>query len=111
MVCQRLIPSTNGGKVAAFEVLVNTPRMADLMARMDYDEMRAAVDAGEDYGMITFDKSIINLFEEGLLDEKHATDYAESKAKVTQFIRFQSKRADKPAAYGADLKLQDIEDD
>jgi twitching motility protein PilU len=111
VVCQRLIPSTNGGKVAAFEILVNTPRMADLMARMDYDEMRAAVEAGEGYGMITFDKSIINLFEEGLLDEKHATDYAESKAKVTQFIRFQSKRADKPAAYGADLKLQDIEDD
>jgi len=111
VVCQRLIPSTNGGKVAAFEILVNTPRMADLMARMDYDEMRAAVEQGEGYGMITFDKSIINLFEEGLLDEKHATDYAESKAKVTQFIRFQSKRADKPAAYGADLKLQDIEDD
>jgi len=111
VVCQRLIPSTNGGKVAAFEILVNTPRMADLMARMDYDEMRQAVDEGEGYGMITFDKSIINLFEEGLLDEKHATDYAESKAKVTQFIRFQSKRVDKPAAYGADLKLQDIEDD
>ena len=111
VVCQRLIPSTNGGKVAAFEILVNTPRMADLMARMDYDEMRAAVEQGEGYGMITFDKSIINLFEEGLLDEKHATDYAESKAKVTQFIRFQSKRADKPTAYGADLKLQDIEDD
>jgi len=111
VVCQRLIPSTNGGKVAAFEILVNTPRMADLMARMDYDEMRAVVEQGEGYGMVTFDKSIINLFEEGLLDEKHATDYAESKAKVTQFIRFQSKRADKPAAYGADLKLQDIEDD
>jgi Tfp pilus assembly ATPase PilU len=61
--------------------------------------------------MITFDESIINLFEEGLLDEKHATDYAESKAKVTQFIRFQSKRADKPTDYGADLQLQDIEDD
>jgi len=112
VICQRLIPSTNGGKVAAFEILVNTPRMADLMARMDYDEMRQAVDEGEGYGMITFDKSIIHLFEEGLLDEKHAVDYAESKAKVTQFIRFQSKRADKTTpAYGADLKLQDIEDD
>lgn len=108
IVCQRLVPSIQGGKVAAIEILVNTPRMADLIAKLDYDNMRATVEQGANYGMQTFDQALCRLFDEGRIDEREAVENADSKAQVMQYIRFQSKDAQK-RDLGSGLTLEDIE--
>lgn len=109
IVCQRLVPSTDGGKAAAIEILINTPRMTDLIAKLDYDSMKSTVEQGANYGMQTFDQSLCRLYEEQRIDEHHAVEHADSKTQVTQYIRFQSKDAQK-RDLGSGLTLQDIDD-
>ncbi len=108
VICQRLVPTVDGGKAAAIEILINTPRMADLIAKLDYDSMKSTVEQGQNYGMQTFDQAICGLYEQGRVKEEDAVEFADSKTTVMQFIRFQSKDAQK-RDLGAGLTLQDIE--
>jgi len=108
IVCQRLVPSKDGGKVAAIEILINTPRMADLIAKLDYDNMKATVEQGANYGMQTFDQAMCSLYDTDRIDENQAVEFAESKTQVMQHIRFQSKSAQK-RDLSAGLTLQDID--
>jgi twitching motility protein PilU len=110
IVCQRLVPGTDGGKVAAIEVLVNTPRVMDLIARLDYDVIKSTVEQGANYGMRTFDQALCGLYDEKRIDEQHAVEFAESKARVMQHIRFQSKHA-KIDDLTAGLTLEDVEEE
>jgi twitching motility protein PilU len=110
IVCQRLVPGTDGGKVAAIEVLVNTPRIMDLIARLDYDTIKSTVEQGANYGMRTFDQALCGLYDEKRIDEQHAVEFAESKARVMQHIRFQSKHA-KIDDLSAGLTLEDVEEE
>ncbi|MCU7846204.1 MAG: PilT/PilU family type 4a pilus ATPase [Candidatus Thiodiazotropha sp. (ex Monitilora ramsayi)] len=90
IICQRLVPSKDGGKVAAIEILVNTPRMIDLISKLDYESMNAAMQQGDNYGMRTFDQSLCGLYDSNAIDEKTATEYADSKTFVQQHIRYKS---------------------
>lgn len=110
VICQRLVPSSDGGKVAVLEILVNTPRMADLVAKVDYDNMRITVEQGANYGMQTFDQALCNLFDQGRLGERDAVENADSKTQVMQYIRFQSKEA-QTRDLTSELALEDIERD
>ncbi len=110
IVCQRLVPATNGGKVAVIEVLVNTPRIMDLIAKLDYDSIKGTVEQGANYGMRTFDQALCALYDEKRIDQQHAVEFAESKARVMQHIRFQSKHA-KIDDLSAGLTLEDVEED
>ncbi|MBM4387882.1 MAG: PilT/PilU family type 4a pilus ATPase, partial [Deltaproteobacteria bacterium] len=65
VVSLRLLPKSDGkGRVPACEVLVNTPRVADLLRKGDkIDEITTAIAQGMTvYGMQTFDQSLMNLF-------------------------------------------------
>ena len=110
IVCQRLVPAKDGGKVAAIEVLVNTPRMMDLIAKLDYDSIKGTIEQGTNYGMRTFDQALCALYDENKIDQQHAVEFAESKARVMQHIRFQSKHA-KIDDLSAGLTLEDVEED
>ena len=108
IVCQRLVPTQDGGKAAAIEILVNTPRMADLIAKLDYDSMKSTVEQGANYGMQTFDQALCQLYDAGRVNEDNAVEYADSKTMVMQYIRFQSEEA-KGRDLGSGLTLEDIE--
>ncbi|MFM1891138.1 MAG: hypothetical protein RLZ44_215 [Pseudomonadota bacterium] len=109
VICQRLVPSTSGGKAAAIEILLNTPRMADLIAKLDYDSIKGTVEQGSNYGMQSFDQALCKLFDEDRIDETQAVEFAESKTQVLQHIRFQSKHA-KVNDLSASMTLEDIEE-
>ena len=110
VICQRLVPAKDGGKVAAIEILINTPRMADLIAKLDYDNMKATMEQGANYGMQTFDQALCSLYDGDRIDDTQAVEFAESKTQVMQHIRFQSKTAQQ-RDLTAGLALQDIEED
>ena len=110
VICQRLVPTVDGGKAAAIEILVNTPRMADLIAKLDYDNMKMTVEQGKNYGMQTFDQALCSLYDTGRVDEQQAVEHADSRTQVMQYIRFQSKDAqERDLATG--LTLEDIGSD
>ncbi len=110
VICQRLVPARDGTKAAAIEILINTPRMADLIAKLDYEAMKTTMEQGGNYGMQTFDQALCKLYDEGRINDDQAMEFAESKTRVMQHVRFQSASAQQ-RDFAAGLSLQDIEQD
>ena len=78
IVSQRLILGRAGRVVPAVELLVNTPRVADLIAAGRISEIREVMSRGEVHGMHTFDKSLYQLFSSGQISEEDALRNADS---------------------------------
>jgi twitching motility protein PilU len=87
ILSQRLVPTVSGGKCAAMEVLINTPRIQDLIVKQDLSELRNAIEQGSKYQMRTFDQALIQLYEQGKISAETAIDYADSKNNVSLHIR------------------------
>src|SRR5690625_1541337 len=110
IICQRLVPKRDGGKVAVLEVLVNTTRIGELIARRDYDTIKDAVAQGKNYGMQSFDQGLCDLFDQGVIDVRAAVDHADSKTQVMQHIKFHANR-DAHVTLGSELTLEAISDE
>jgi twitching motility protein PilT len=66
IVCQRLVPTIDGGLFPCHEILVNTGRVAERIADPDKTtEIHEVIADGAYYGMTTFDQSLIQLVREG----------------------------------------------
>jgi twitching motility protein PilU len=78
IVSQRLLPSVSGARVAAVEILIDTPRVKDLIQKAQIDLLKEAMAKGTMEGMQTFDQSIFDLYKEGIVDYDNAIAYADS---------------------------------
>ena len=78
IISQRLVPGVKGGRVAAVEVLLDTPRIVDLIAKGEMAGLKAALAAENQDGMVNFDKSLYRLCKRGLVTEADALQHAES---------------------------------
>jgi twitching motility protein PilT len=73
IISQRLVKTLDGRRTAAVEILMNTPRIVDLIAKNRDDEIRNAMQEGtEIYGTQTFDQSLLGLFNDGKISEEEA---------------------------------------
>jgi len=79
VISQRLVPTVDGGRRAAMEILVRTPRIEKLiMENRDY-EIRDAIEAGkEHYKSQSFDQSILDLYNDGIISKEQAMKNATS---------------------------------
>ncbi len=94
IISQRLIPLANGeGRVPAMEVLINTPLMADLIYKGDISEMKELIKKSREQGMQTFDQSLFDLFEMGLISYQDALRNADSINDLRLRIKLESKLA------------------
>ncbi len=60
IICQRLVPSVDGGRIPALEILVNTGRVAERIADEEKtSEIEEVVAEGGYYGMMTFDQALL----------------------------------------------------
>jgi len=87
IISQRLVPTIEGAKCAAMEVLVNTPRIQDLIVKQDLTELRNTIEQGSKYQMRTFDQALIALYEKGTISAETAVEFADSKNNVSLHIR------------------------
>jgi len=79
IVSQRLVPSLVGnGRAAALEVLLDTPRIRDLIKRGDIDSIKDAMEQGVNEGCCTFDSALYDLILVGRIDEAEALKAADS---------------------------------
>jgi len=77
IISMRLIPSINGGLVPAVEVLVMTGTVREYIIDSEKTYMiRDAMEDGEYYGMQTFDKSLLTLYQQGRITLEDATAMA-----------------------------------
>jgi twitching motility protein PilT len=80
ILCQRLIPTIDGGRVPALEVLVNTGRVAERIADPDKtSEIKDVVADGAFYGMTTFDQSVLKLLQDGRITTEAAYEAVTSR--------------------------------
>ena len=78
IVSQRLIPTIDGKRVAALEVLMNTPRIKDLIKRGEVDSLKEAMEQGVQEGSQTFDQALFALYRDGKINLDHALVNADS---------------------------------
>ncbi len=78
IVSQRLVPSLTGGRAAALEVLLDTPRIKDLVKRGDIETIKEAMEQGTTEGCCTFDQALFDLFADGRISEAEAIRGADS---------------------------------
>lgn len=78
IISQRLIPSTDGTRVAAIEILLDTPRVKDLIHKNQVSLLKEAMAQGTVEGMQTFDQAIFYLYKQGRLDYNNVLAYADS---------------------------------
>ena len=78
-VSQRLIPTPDGKRAAAFEILLGTPRVCDLIKQGEVMELKEVMEKSEQQGMKTFDSALYDLFKSGKISYEEALKNADSK--------------------------------
>jgi twitching motility protein PilU len=94
MVSQRLIPKKDGrGRVAAVEVLLNSPLIQDLIFKGEVHEIKAIMAKSRELGMQTFDQHLFDLYEQGLISYEDALRNADSVNELRLMIKLHGKEA------------------
>lgn len=93
LVSQRLIPKQNSkGRVAAVEVLLNTPLISDLIFKGDVAEIKEIMKKSRNLGMQTFDQALYDLYENNQITYEDALRFADSVNDVRLQIKLSSTR-------------------
>jgi len=94
MVSQRLLPRQEGkGRVAAVEILLNTPLIADMIFKGEVTEIKELMKRSRELGMQTFDQSLFDLYENQLVTYEDAIRNADSVNDLRLQIKLNSQRA------------------
>jgi twitching motility protein PilU len=78
IVAQRLLPSVDGGRVPAVEILLDTPFVKELIKRGHFDEIKGAMEQSVHEGCQTFDQALFTLYKNGSIDLEEALANADS---------------------------------
>ena len=95
-VSQRLIPTVDGKRAAAIEILLGTPRVCDLIKQGKVDEIKEVMEKSENQGMKTFDSALFDLYKAGRISLEEALKNADSKNNLR--LRIQLSEGKKPSA-------------
>ena len=79
IVSQRLVRTMDGrGRKAAIEILLNTPIIADKLLKGEFHEIKAIMQKSQELGMRTFDWSLFELYNDGVISYDEAIRNADS---------------------------------
>ncbi len=101
IVSQRLIPTVDGKRAAAVEVLLGTPRVRDLIRRGEVAEIKEVMEKSESTGMQSFDSALFKLLEAGRISEEEAMRNADSQNNLRVRIGTSENVAEKPKKVSA----------
>ncbi|MEJ2172424.1 MAG: PilT/PilU family type 4a pilus ATPase [Woeseiaceae bacterium] len=110
-ISQRLVPRESGvGRVAAMEIMLNTPLVADLIFKGEVGQIKEIMAKSTRLGMQTFDQALFHLYEEGVISYEEAMRNADSKNELRLRVKLESKRDSSIADQQAE-SLKIIEED
>ena len=78
IISQRLVKGSQGGRAAAIEILLGTPRVKELMKKGEVDALKEAMVQGSNEGMQTFDHALFELYRAGRISLADALENADS---------------------------------
>ena len=76
IVCQKLVPRKEGGRVAALEIMINTPRVKKLILEGDTTKIQGAIQASRLDGMQTFNQCLADFVKAGIIEEAVALEHS-----------------------------------
>ncbi len=86
VISQQLLPTKQkAGRVAALEILINTPAVSNLIRQGKLDQLETAMQSGGSIGMQTMDSALMALVTQGLIEGKDAYLQSNNKAKFERF--------------------------
>ena len=95
VVAQRLIPKKDGtGRVAAVEILINTPLIGDFIEKGNVAEIKDVMKRSRELGMQTFDQAVYDLYMAGEITYDEAIKNADSENEVRLMIKLGSSTID-----------------
>ena len=101
IISQRLVIGTDGKRLPAVEILLNTPYVSELIQRGEIDTIREAM-ANLETGMQTFDQALFLLYKEGRISLDEAMRNAESRNNLGLRIRLDEGSAATPPNVSVD---------
>lgn len=109
VVCQRLMKRSAGGRIPAIEIMTNTPYIQELILQSRLHEISEAMDrATMNEGIITFDKAVFDIYEDGLISYEEALATVDSPNNFRIRLRTESE-LELPQELQADESSWDLE--
>jgi twitching motility protein PilU len=97
LVSQRLLPHQEGkGRIAAVEIMLNTPLVADMIFKGEVGEIKELMKRSRELGMQTFDQALFDLYEANAVSYEDALRNADSVNDLRLQIKLHSQRARNP---------------
>lgn len=100
-VSQRLIPTVDGKRSVAVEILLGTPLVCDLILKGEIHKIKEVMQKSENIGMQTFDTALYHLYKQGKITLEEALRNADSQNNLRLRISLEEKQTDK----ASDLSL------
>jgi twitching motility protein PilU len=88
ILSQRLVRSRTGKRVAAVELLLNTPHIKDLILKGDIPEVKEALKDSGEKGMQNFDEALLSLYKAGTITLEEAMSNADSRSNLEAKVNF-----------------------
>ena len=108
IICQRLVPTVDGKRAAAIEILRHSPTVEALIKRNEIGNIKEAMEKAGNFGMKTMDDALLDLFGAGRISEEVAIKYADSPNNVRLKISLNKGDAEERLSATSGLSL--IED-
>ncbi len=88
ILSQRLVRARTGKRVAAVELMINTPHIKDLILKGDISEVKEALHESGEKGMQNFDDALLELYKNGTITLEEAMSHADSRANLEAKVNF-----------------------
>ncbi len=88
ILSQRLVRGRNGKRVAAIELMLNTPHVKDLIMKGEISDVKEAHRDSGEQGMQTFDDALLELYKNGTITLEEAMTHADSRSNLEAKVNF-----------------------
>jgi len=88
ILSQRLVRARTGKRVAAVELMINTPHIKDLILKGDIAEVKDALKESGEKGMQNFDEALLELYKVGTITLEEAMSHADSRSNLEAKVNF-----------------------
>jgi twitching motility protein PilU len=90
IISQRLVRARTGKRVAAVELMLNTPHIKDLILKGDISEVKEALKESGEKGMQNYDDALLSLYKAGTITLEEAMAHADSRSNLEAKVNFGS---------------------
>jgi len=88
VISQRLVRARDGKRVAAVELMLNTPHIKDLILKGDISEVKEALKDSGEKGVQNYDDALLNLYKTGAITLEEAMSNADSRSNLEAKVNF-----------------------